>query len=34
MEAKDIIKKRRVELGLTIADIADACGVSEATVSR
>lgn len=34
MEVKDIIKKRRVELGLTIADIADACGVSEATVSR
>ena len=34
MEAKDIIKKRRVELGLTIADVATACGVSEATVSR
>lgn len=34
MEVKDIIKKRRRELGLTIADVAAACGVSEATVSR
>ena len=34
MEVKDIIKKRRHELGLTIADVAKACGVSEATVSR
>lgn len=34
MEVKEIIKKRRQELGLTIADVADACGVSEATVSR
>ena len=34
METKDIIKKRRVELGLTMKEVADAVGVSEATVSR
>ena len=34
MEIKDIIKNRRIELGLTLKDIADAVGVSEATVSR
>lgn len=34
MEIKDIIKKRRIELGLTMLDVAKAVGVSEATVSR
>lgn len=34
METKDLIKRRRKELGLTMAEIAKACGVSEATVSR
>lgn len=34
MELKDIIKTRRKELNLTLADIATACNVSEATVSR
>lgn len=34
METKDIIKNKRIELGLTLADIADAVGVSAATVSR
>lgn len=29
-----IIKERRIELGLTMKEIADAVGVSEATVSR
>ena len=29
-----LIKKRRKELGLTMLDVAKACGVSEATVSR
>lgn len=33
-DIKDIIKNRRVELGLTQLDIAKAVGVSEATVSR
>jgi transcriptional regulator with XRE-family HTH domain len=33
-EIKDIIKNRRLELGLTMLDIAKAVGVSEATVSR
>lgn len=31
---KDIIKNRRLELGLTMLDVAKAVGVSEATVSR
>lgn len=31
---QDIIKKRRLELELTLKDIAKALGVSEATVSR
>ena len=30
----DVLKKRRPELGLTLAQIADAMGVSEATVQR
>lgn len=34
MDIKDVIKNRRSELGLTLKDIADAVGVSEATVSR
>lgn len=34
MGVNEIIKKRRHELGLTLADVADACSVSEATVSR
>lgn len=33
-DIKDIIKKRREELDITQKDIADAVGVSEATVSR
>ncbi len=34
MEIKDLIKSRRQELGLTLRQIADAAGVSEATVCR
>lgn len=34
MELKDIIRNRRKELNLTLSDIAKACNVSEATVSR
>lgn len=34
MEINNIIKQRRIELGLTQLDIAKAVGVSEATVSR
>lgn len=34
MELKEIIRKRRKESGLTLLDIAKACNVSEATVSR
>lgn len=34
MNIKDLIKNRRKELGLTLLDIANACDVSEATVSR
>ena len=34
MEVKDIIRNRRLELGLTMADIAKGVGVSEATISR
>lgn len=34
MELKDIIRFRRKELNLNLLDIAKACGVSEATVSR
>lgn len=34
MQLKDIIKSRRKELNLTLAEVAKACGVSEATVSR
>lgn len=34
MDIKDILKQRRLELSLTMADVAKAVGVSEATVSR
>lgn len=34
MNINEIIKNRRIELGLTMKDIAKAVGVSEATVSR
>ena len=34
MNIQNLIKNRRTELGLTLLDIANACGVSEATVSR
>lgn len=34
MEIKDTLKNRRTELGLTQLDVANAVGVSEATVSR
>ncbi|OKZ52637.1 MAG: hypothetical protein BHV94_08460 [Clostridiales bacterium 59_14] len=34
VEIKDILKARRTELGLTQLDVANAVGVSEATVSR
>lgn len=34
MEIKDVLKARRTELGLTQLDVANAVGVSEATVSR
>lgn len=34
MTIQNLIKNRRKELGLTLLDIATACGVSEATVSR
>jgi repressor LexA len=34
VEIKDILKNRRTELGLTQLDVANAVGVSEATVSR
>lgn len=34
MEIKDIIRNRRIELDLTMKDVANAVGVSEGTVSR
>ena len=34
MEIKDIMKNRRIELGLTLKEVADRVGVSEGTVSR
>lgn len=34
MEVKDLIKNRRIELGLTMKDLAEKVGVSEATISR
>lgn len=34
MKANDVMKVRRLELGLTQKEVADRCGVTEATVSR
>lgn len=34
MEIKDIIRSRRIELGFTMKELADLCGVSEGTISR
>ena len=34
MEIKDIIRNKRIEYGLTMKEVADRVGVSEATVSR
>lgn len=34
MEVKDILRQRRIELGLTMREVADAVGVSEGTISR
>ena len=34
MALKDDLKRRRIELNLTMADVADKVGVSEATISR
>ena len=34
MNVKDIIRERRVMLGLTMKEVADKVGVSEATISR
>jgi len=34
VDVKNIIKNRRLELGLTMKEVADACGVSEGAVSR
>lgn len=34
MELSELIKSRRAELGLTLKEVADACEVSESTVSR
>lgn len=34
MELNDVLKNRRAEIGKTLKDVADVCGVSETTVSR
>lgn len=34
MEIRDILKTRRVQLGLSLSDVAEKVGVSKATVSR
>lgn len=34
MEVKEIIKNRRIELGLTMKELGNKVGVSEATISR
>lgn len=34
MEVKNIIRNRRIELGMTMKEVAKAVGVSEATISR
>lgn len=34
MDVKDVLRNRRIELGMTLKQVADAVGVSEGTVSR
>lgn len=34
MNVKDIIREKRIELGMTMKEVADKAGVSEATISR
>ena len=34
MKANEVIKARRLDLGMTQKEVADRCGVTEATVSR
>lgn len=34
METKELIKERRLELGLTLKELANRVGVSESTISR
>jgi len=34
MEVKDIIRNRRIEMDMTMKEVADLVGVSEATISR
>ena len=34
MDIKDLIKSRRIALGMTMKELGDAVGVSEATISR
>ena len=34
MNVKDVIRKNRLALGLTMKEVADKVGVSEATISR
>ena len=34
MSVKDIIREKRLELGMTMKEVADKVGVSEATISR
>lgn len=34
MDVKDIIKNRRIMLGLTMKELSDKVGVSEGTISR
>ena len=34
MEIKDILKNRRIELNLTLKDVAEKVGVNEGTISR
>jgi len=34
LDVKDMIKNRRIELGLTMKEVADKVGVNEGTISR
>ena len=34
MSVKDLIKEKRILLGMTMKEVADKVGVSEATISR